>query len=157
MTYSPNLCKAQPPDKYPMRCCLPSHSSNGTRWTWRPWASSRESWTRRCGPTTLMSEMLRRSGPIWKPSTKKQEELIPTSNSLEWSNRHSPTLQTFCPKYRSSKKIINAYFPMVTLDLVVFMFCSTLPNSYQDTTGPRIIGVTAVRRPDHICPDTSPA
>ena len=30
------------------------------------------------GPTTLMLEMPQRSGPIWKPSMEKQEELIPT-------------------------------------------------------------------------------
>ena len=116
MTYSQNQCKAQPPDKPPMWCCFPNHYLNGTRWTQQPWASSRESWTRCCGLTTLMSEMPQRSGPIWKQNTEKQE-LTPTCNLLEWSNRHSPTPRTFCPKYRSSKKIINVCFPMVTLIL----------------------------------------
>ena len=35
------------------------------------------------GPTTLMSEMPQRSGPVWKPSTEKQEVPIPTCNSWE--------------------------------------------------------------------------
>ena len=146
MTYLPIQCKAQPLDKSPMRRCLPSHSSNGTKWTWRPWALSRESWTQRCGPTTLMSEMPQRSGPVWKPSTEKQEEQIPTCNLSGWSNKCSLTPQTFCPKYRSSKKIINVYYPMVTLtsQRTLWFSCSVPPSPTHTKIPPANISIISM-------------
>ena len=144
MTYSHNQCKAQALDRSPMQPCLPSHSSNGTRWTRWPRAESRESWTQCCGLTMLMLEMPQRSGPIWKPSMEKQEELIPTSNSSEWSNRHSPTLWIFCHKYRSSKKIIDTYYPMVTLILqrTLWFSCSVPPSPTHTKILPTNISIT---------------
>ena len=83
-----------------------------------------------CGPTTLMSEMPQSSGLVWKPSMEKQEELIPTCSSSERSNRHSTTPQIFCHRYRSSKKIVNTYYPMVTLILqrTLWFSCSVPPS-----------------------------